>query len=147
MMSIRDYLSADHQRCDDFFHHAELAASTGQWPACIKQMTAFQQALLHHLQLEEESLFPAFEAATGVQHGPTQVMRMEHQDMRGLVSDLLLSAQQQDMDGFLGLADTLQIMMQQHNLKEENVLYPAADRALAADAGELMATWSTRVCV
>ena len=37
------------------------------------------------------------------------------------------------------LADTLLIMMQQHNMKEENILYPMCDQHLAGETPELLA--------
>jgi iron-sulfur cluster repair protein YtfE (RIC family) len=36
-----------------------------------------------------------------------------------------------DADSFLGLAETLMILTQQHNMKEEQILYPMSDRVLA----------------
>ncbi len=42
-------------------------------------------------------------------------------------------------DDYLGYAETLLIMMQQHNLKEENVLYPMCDQHLSSRSTELLA--------
>ena len=44
-----------------------------------------------------------------------------------------------DADDFSGYAETLHIMTQQHNMKEENVLYPMCDQHLAAQAPDLVA--------
>ena len=76
-------------------------------------------------------LFPAFEAATGMSGGPTQIMRMEHAQMRDLLAQMDAALQQKNRDAFAGIADTLLIMMQQHNMKEENILYPMCDNSLA----------------
>ena len=35
-----------------------------------------------------------------------------------------------DARGFLGLAETMMVLVQQHNMKEEQVLYPMADELL-----------------
>ncbi|TRZ68118.1 MAG: hemerythrin domain-containing protein, partial [Rhodocyclaceae bacterium] len=35
------------------------------------------------------------------------------------------------------VAETLLILMQQHNMKEENILYPMCDQALAAQVEQL----------
>ena len=37
---------------------------------------------------------------------------------------------QRDADGFLGNSETLNTLMQQHNMKEESILYPMTDRVL-----------------
>jgi iron-sulfur cluster repair protein YtfE (RIC family) len=39
---------------------------------------------------------------------------------------------------YLGLSETLLLLMQQHNLKEENMMYPMLDQALGASAGDLL---------
>jgi iron-sulfur cluster repair protein YtfE (RIC family) len=40
--------------------------------------------------------------------------------------------------GFLGLSETLNMLMQQHNLKEENMLYPMSDRVLGSVSDNLI---------
>jgi iron-sulfur cluster repair protein YtfE (RIC family) len=37
------------------------------------------------------------------------------------------------VSAYLGASETLNMLMQQHNIKEENMLYPMADRAMGAD--------------
>ncbi len=55
--------------------------------------------------------------------------------MRELIAQMSEAVARQDSDTFAGAADTLLVLMQQHNLKEENILYPMCDRLLAG--GEL----------
>ena len=130
MPSITEYLSDDHQRCDELFAIAEGAAADDDWSATQLRLDAFLDAMRHHFAMEEEVLFPTFEERTGMTMGPTQVMRMEHQQMRQLFDALALACNAQDQDGFLGQAETLLILMQQHNFKEEQMLYQMADDAL-----------------
>lgn len=86
-----------------------------------------------HLGIEEQELFPAFEEATGVQTGPTEMMRMEHDQMRGLFAEMKIAMEQKNSEDYLGTADTLLIMMQQHNMKEEQMLYNMMDQHLTDD--------------
>jgi hemerythrin-like domain-containing protein len=65
--------------------------------------------------------------------GPTQVMRMEHEQMRALIADMAAAAAAGNAAAYLGASETLNMLMQQHNLKEENMLYPMSDRALAEE--------------
>jgi len=95
-------------------------------------------ATLAHFDCEEKTLFPAFEARTGIAMGPTQMMRMEHLQMRALLDEAADALAAGDGEGYLGAAETLLIMMQQHNMKEENVLYPMCDQHLAGDLPELL---------
>ena len=70
--------------------------------------------------------------------GPTQVMRGEHEQMRELVAAATSALVDGDADAYAGEAETLLIMMQQHNMKEENILYPMCDQHLADELGALV---------
>ncbi len=57
-------------------------------------------------------------------------MRGEHVQLRELMAAAGEALVAQDSEAYLGEAETLLIMMQQHNMKEENVLYPMCDQHL-----------------
>ena len=139
MTTIRTFMTDDHRHCDDLFAEAEQAIAKKNLPAATAAFTHFRNAILAHFDCEEKTLFPTFEAKTGMRMGPTQVMRMEHSQMRALLEDAVAALERGDSDDYLGLADTLLIMMQQHNMKEENILYPMCDQHLAAETPELLA--------
>ena len=101
------------------------------------QWQRFQAGLRQHLAMEEQLMFPAFEAVTGMTGGPTQVMRMEHEQMRGLLDQMSAAVARGDSEELLDQGDTLNILIQQHNMKEEGMLYPMAERALQVDWAEL----------
>ena len=124
MSSIPEYMTAKHRECDDVFSEAETAVAEQNWPLALDKWQSFASELTEHLTQEEEVLFPKFEQATGMTAGPTQVMRMEHQQMRALVQDLDNALAAKEKDEYLGLSETLMVMMQQHNMKEEMMLYP-----------------------
>jgi hemerythrin-like domain-containing protein len=138
MTTISDFLAPDHQRCDNLFAAAEAAAAHGDWDNAATGFRHFQDALLHHFAMEEEVMFPAFEARTGMTQGPTAMMRSEHRQMTDLLNQMADAAARKDRDGFLGDADTLLIIMQQHNMKEEQMLYQMADQALAGELDDLV---------
>ena len=125
-------LHRHHKHCDELFAAAEDFAHRKDWAACAGAGARFLAELEAHFATEEQVLFPAFEAATGMSGGPTQVMRLEHVQMRELMSQLGAAIAKQDRNAFAGVADTLLILMQQHNMKEENILYPMCDSSLAA---------------
>ena len=81
-----------------------------------------------------------FEEATGMSGGgPTQVMRMEHEQMRGVLAQMAAAVERGDFDELVDQGDTLNVLIQQHNMKEEGMLYPMAERALDAAWPELRA--------
>lgn len=138
MQNIRDFMAGDHRRCDDIFVDVEQAVAAGDWDRASAVFTQFQSAVLAHFSAEESLLFPAFEEKTGMYMGPTQVMRGEHVQMRELLDAARQSLCAQDADDYAGNAETLLIMMQQHNMKEENILYPMCDQHLVDQVDALL---------
>jgi hemerythrin-like domain-containing protein len=139
-----NFMTNEHRHCDDLFAEAENAASNGDWPSASSVWEGFCRELENHLQREEQFLFPAFEAQTGNTQGPTAVMRQEHSQMRALIHQMTAAVSNQDEEAFLGGADTLQILISQHNMKEEQILYPMTDQVLK-DAQQLVETMRTKI--
>ena len=137
MNELQELMATDHRHCDDDFARIEQAVAANDWTLTERVLTAFLAAMERHLGAEETVLFPAFEVATGITMGPTRMMRMEHAQMRALFDEMRDAATARDADGLRGQTETLLIMMQQHNLKEENILYPMCDQHLAAHVGAL----------
>ncbi len=131
MDAITDFMAEDHRSCDALFVAVEQAVARGAWQAAGNEFRRFHDAMLHHFAAEESVLFPLFEQRTGMYRGPTQVMRGEHSQIRQLLSAAESALAESNADDYAGTAETLLIMLQQHNVKEENVLYPMCDQYLA----------------
>lgn len=139
-MSITTPLFQHHKHCDEIFADAEDACGSGDWATGEQAFVRLRNELETHFGSEEEVLFPAFEQATGMTSGPTEVMRGEHRQMRDLLAQMQGALSARDSDAFGGAAETLLILMQQHNMKEENILYPMCDSALSnSDLGASLA--------
>ncbi|CDI04468.1 conserved hypothetical protein [Candidatus Competibacter denitrificans Run_A_D11] len=139
VVAIAEFLTAEHRCCDENFAVVEEAAQAGDTARCQREFQQFQAAMEWHFQKEEEELFPTFEQTTGNTMGPTRVMRLEHQQMREALAEMQGALGQGDLDEFLGQSETLLILMQQHNIKEEQILYPMCDRFLASNAAAVIA--------
>jgi len=138
MPRITDVMSANHHQCDEVFAQAEETISNGDWDKGAASFREFNDAMERHFTMEEGVLFPAFEQRTGMTGGPTQVMRMEHMQMRQLFADMDEAVGEKDKEKYLGLSETLLMVMQQHNSKEEQIVYTMADQALGADADQIL---------
>ncbi len=128
MSVIVEFMTGKHRQCDDVFSSAESAVAKENWDDANKYWPLFTKELELHFQAEEDILFPQFEQATGMTNGPTEVMRMEHQQMRSLVVDLNENLANKNKNDFLGNSETLMVLMQQHNMKEEMMLYPMSEQ-------------------
>ncbi|WP_018991988.1 hemerythrin domain-containing protein [Aromatoleum toluclasticum] len=131
MSQITSLMTDDHRHCDQTFARAETAAAKGKWDEASAALEQFASELEGHFDTEESFLFPKFEAATGMTEGPTKVMRGEHAEMRSALTRMRDALANKDKDDYAGEAETLLILMQQHNMKEENILYPMCDSQLA----------------
>lgn len=132
-----EYLQADHRRLDVLIEACRAAAVAGEIDAAVRHFTEFRAGLLRHIRIEEELLFPEFEAATGLgpSIGPTAVMRYEHEEIArlvGLIHDLFAGAEP-GVAEFERLHDTLMALLRAHTGKEERVLYPMTDRMVPAE--------------
>ena len=121
-------LTRQHRECDDHLSRCESALMKPDFVVAARHFTLFSLALDEHLQLEENKLFPAFEKATGNSAGPTSVMRSEHTEIRALRDEAAEAIRREQSKHALGVIDTLNVMLQQHNVKEENVLYPMCEQ-------------------
>ena len=102
--------------------------------ACIE----FKQETERHFQMEERVMFLEFETKTGMTQGPTAMMRQEHMQMRSLMVQMCDAVDSNNKDKFFGLSETLMILMQQHNMKEEQMLYPMAGQHLGDETPRII---------
>jgi hemerythrin-like domain-containing protein len=123
-------MTQEHRDCDTGFAKAEQLVADGKWEEAEQAFMEFANDTLRHFKREEEELFPAFEAQTGSAEGPTQVMRYEHEQVKGLIGKLAEAVESQDRDAYLSLCESMMILLQQHNMKEEQMLYAMCDRVL-----------------
>ncbi len=130
MKTITSVMTGDHQQCDDLFVKVEEFVSEDNWEQAATFFVAFYEAIEHHFQMEEEILFPHFEKMTGMVSGPTSVMRSEHIHMRDLINRMSVAVEDKNSEDYLDHSETLLIILQQHNAKEEQVLYPMTDQSL-----------------
>ena len=138
MISIKQLMSEDHNHCDELLIEAENDVVNKNWLAAETALNNFINATLDHFRHEETVLFPAFEQATGMSSGPTEMMRHEHEQLRQLINDLKKTLEEQHQDSYLSTSETLLIFIRQHNMKEEQVLYPMIEQSCSQDGDALM---------
>lgn len=146
-MNIKKFMSQDHKDCDLLFASCENAVNKGDWESATEIFESFIKAMDRHLGIEEQELFPAFEEETGIRTGPTEMMRMEHEQMRNLFTEMADALKTKHADDYLGTAETLLILMQQHNMKEEQILYNIMDQRLPQVAShwqQMFQDWENR---
>ena len=130
--SITHFYEHDHDRLDELFKSFQRLKRTDFAKAggCFRE---FKTGLQRHIIWEEEILFPLFERKTGMTvGGPTQVMRMEHRVIKTYLEEIHDQVQLQNPETDEAERKLLETLSS-HNMKEEQILYPAIDRSLEGD--------------
>ena len=129
--SAAAYLGWDHDRLEDLFAGFRESLMAGRREEARNSFEEFRTGLHHHIHMEEEVLFPAFEQATRMgPQGPTAVMRQEHREIERLLAELArgLSDPPGNATQLERLHGELHRVLGEHNAKEEHVVYPLTDR-------------------
>ncbi|MCC7343822.1 MAG: hemerythrin domain-containing protein [Deltaproteobacteria bacterium] len=130
--NITQFFERDHDRLDALFGQFQKGKRS-DFPAAKRAFKEFLTGLQRHIVWEEELLFPAFEQATGMRNvGPTAVMRMEHRQIHQCLEEIHQKVRVQDPESDAEEARLLAVLGQ-HNMKEEQILYPAIDRMVAPE--------------
>jgi len=127
--SISEYLEADHRRLDGLLTQAVDALGAGSVAQAARAFGLFGEGIEAHINLEERLLLPHVEEATGP-GGPAEVMREEHGRILRSVWTIGTQLRSGDAARCLEELDVLARLLSAHNVKEERVLYPAAERIL-----------------
>jgi iron-sulfur cluster repair protein YtfE (RIC family) len=130
--SITRYLSWDHDRLDGLLGEVTRRVEAGNFKAASSIFVAFEDGLRRHMRVEEEILFPLFEARTGLTHGPTATMRAEHRGISAELVRMRQALEAGDRSGYAVGLEQLHGLLGPHGDKEEQVLYPATDELLTA---------------
>jgi iron-sulfur cluster repair protein YtfE (RIC family) len=131
MTSIRSAFAADHDRLDGLFNQFQQIKRL-DFTRAKESFKEFKFGLQRHIVWEETVLFPLFEKKTGYAKGPTDVMRAEHRQIGDRLEAIHQMVRRQDPDSDNEEGELL-ALLDAHNQKEENVLYPAIDRLTSDD--------------
>jgi regulator of cell morphogenesis and NO signaling len=128
---VFEVLAWDHDRLDALDKAAFDALGSGDLATARELFTHFFRGLDRHIRFEEEILFPALEERAGFrpEAGPTAVMRAEHVEIRACLAGIS-AALDGGGAGAAAIRSRMLSVLGGHNLKEEQILYPLADRAL-----------------
>ena len=133
--TVSDYLGYDHRRLDGMLPAVGTLVAAGDLEHAREQFAEFSCGLSRHIDAEEQVLFPDMERRTERSAGPTMVMRAEHVEIRNWMECAAAALKAEDADGFRSALQGMQGVLEQHNVKEEYILYPMADEAAREPGG------------
>lgn len=145
-MHATEWLKRDHELILDALNTLTAVATWVQAGGAVpeeqtKKLLVFFHEFAddYHHRKEERVLFPALEAAGMPIHGPTAVMRREHEQGRALLKRIEESLPELDAEAALDYVDLLSL----HIRKENEILFDMADRLLRGSDEQLLSQMVT----
>ena len=107
MIVLSEYMKADHRACDEAFANMENEVADENWSNASKVFESFASDLNHHFDIEEEVMFPAFEARGAGHCNPTPVMIMEHTQMRNVLKTMREDLEAKNKEHFFSIGSMI----------------------------------------
>ena len=138
MTTILEFMSVDHDRLDN-----KIRMYSKEKLVDIERAESiflfFKSELERHIIWEEDILFPVFERKTGIKDGgPTSVMRMEHIQIKNHLQEIKKKIHAKKIQNLFKEEVALFKLLESHNQKEENILYPGIDNLTSEREKELL---------
>jgi iron-sulfur cluster repair protein YtfE (RIC family) len=125
--TISAFYEQDHDRLDELFKTFQRLKRS-DFAKAKETFKEFRFGLQQHIVWEEDLLFRLWEGKTGMSDsGPTFVMRAEHRRIGEQLEAIHRKVAEQNPDSDRE-EESLLALLGSHNVKEEQVLYPAIDQ-------------------
>jgi hemerythrin-like domain-containing protein len=130
---------------DGLFKLTERIAEEGELEKLFTRLksdvSTFVAELDPHSEREEGVLFPMLGVYIGTQSGPIAAMEYEHEQAKSLINEFLIKAENTQLtsEERMNLSELVKNaydVLIQHFSKEENVLFPMAERMLTDEEKE-----------
>jgi uncharacterized protein (DUF2249 family)/hemerythrin superfamily protein len=141
LRGVNEALSWDHDRLEALEAAAFEKRALGDLQLAYDLYAEFAAGLKRHIGFEEQLLFPAFEEKTGMPPtaGPTAVMRAEHREIEALLGKI--EARIADAAAPVELLRrSFHAVLEDHSVKEEQILYPTTDHLLGEEEADRLVT-------
>ena len=138
MTTILEFMSVDHDRLDNKIrmYSTEKLVDIERAESIF---LSFKNELERHIIWEEDILFPVFERKTGIKDGgPTSVMRIEHIEIKKYLQEIKRKLHVKKIQDPCKEEVAIFKVLESHNQKEENILYPGIDNLTSEQEKEQM---------
>ncbi len=137
MSSTENWLIHEHSLYENLLSRCTEAIEIEDWKTADLLFKRMVTHLKRHMALEEEVLYPAYEAETHAPQGPTGALREEHDHIVRLIMDMARIIKTRDSDYVLECLAHLEKQMIKHHEKEEDLFLPMASHILDANREEI----------
>ncbi|MCF7980346.1 MAG: hemerythrin domain-containing protein [Pseudomonadales bacterium] len=138
MQSTDNWLVHDHSMYEELLSQCQDAVDMEDWGTAE---AAFEELIWHmkgHMAMEEEVLYPAYDARIPIPNGPTNALKDEHDNIVRQVTDMTHVLKSRDSEHAGECLSHLENLMMKHHEKEEDIFLPMASLLLEQDRAELL---------
>ena len=137
----------EHTEFDDAMVEHQRALVRGDLQAAREAFRRFSRALSHHARMEDEVVFPVYAPiGAGVVGGGLELLAAEHSKLERMIEsmsseldELVAPLSPETLVAWIEREQVLKHLLQHHDQRERNLVYPALDAAL--DEGARSALW------
>jgi hemerythrin-like domain-containing protein len=137
MNSADNWLVHEHSLYEELLSQCMNAVDMEEWGAVNLAFNELVTHLKRHMALEEEVLYPAYEATAHAPQGPTTALREEHDHIVRQIQDMARIIKTRDSEHVLECLVHLESRMIKHHEKEEDIFLPMASHILSESREEL----------
>ena len=138
MNSADNWLVHEHSLYEELLSQCMNAVDMEEWGAVNLAFNELVTHLKRHMALEEEVLYPAYEATAHAPQGPTTTLREEHDHIVRLIQDMARIIKTRNSVHLLESLVHLENRMIKHHEKEEDIFLPMASHILNTSRDELL---------
>ena len=138
MSTMDNWLEHEHSLYEDLLSRCAIAAENEEWGRVDLLFGQLVTSLKRHMAMEEEVLYPAYEAEPNAPQGPTRALREEHDRIVQLVRDVAHVIRSRGSEHLLECLEHLEKAMIKHHEKEEDIFLPMASHILRESRDELL---------
>jgi iron-sulfur cluster repair protein YtfE (RIC family) len=141
---IMNWLNHDHQNFEEVVYQCRTACDAQDWPAVRRIFEKFASNYESHVRIEEEVLFPAYDAHPGTSMEPTTSLKADHVQIFRLIRHI---TQQLGNSTHADLGEDLSLLYRTlsiHHDKEEEIFLPMASEALYSDKDAILTNLSSQ---
>jgi hemerythrin-like domain-containing protein len=138
MTNPDNWLVHEHSLYEGLLCQCQDAVEMEDWGTVDRVFNELVTHLKWHMALEEEVLYPAYEASPHAPQGPTAALREEHSAIVRLIRDMGRIINTRDSEHVLSGLTYLEFQMVKHHEKEEDIFLPMASHMLNTSRDELL---------
>ncbi|UCH40296.1 MAG: hemerythrin domain-containing protein [Gammaproteobacteria bacterium] len=134
-----NWLNHDHREIESAVYRCRSACDIADWSLVQDVFAEMASDYKNHIRIEENVLFPAYEAHPEASSGPTESLQADHEQIVHLMDHI---AQRLADNNRKSLAESFSLLyriLRNHHEKEEEIFLPMASGALYSNKDAILA--------